>query len=94
MIVNILIALAIFAALPLVLVASLAFTFIYGAEPWDKKQYKIVGALHAVSAILFGALFVIDYLMIRNFEHWFWLILPAIFAFLSWKYWRKTKPRT
>lgn len=78
------IGLTILCALPVVIAATLVFTFSSGKQPWNKKTYRVVGALQALIAILFAALLVINYLLIHTLDHWFALAIPAVFGALAY----------
>lgn len=81
--------LAALCALPIVIATALIFTFISGAEPWNKKTYRAIGALYAITAILFAALFAIGWALTQTQENWWGLAISAVFGLISWNYLRK-----
>lgn len=85
------IGLAILCALPVVIAATLVFTFSSGKQPWNKKTYKVVGALQALTAILFAALLAVNYLLIHTLEYWFVFLIPAVFGALAYNNLRQAK---
>lgn len=76
--------LAALGALPVVIATTLIFTFTSGKKPWNKKTYRAVGALQALTAILFAALLAVNYLLIHTLEHWFTFLIPVVFGALAY----------
>lgn len=76
-------ALVLMCALGLCLLLASVLTFAYGQEPWNAKQYRKVGVLHAATTVLFALLFVIYYAITGHMDIWYTLAILPVFALLS-----------
>ena len=80
--------------LPISFACSLVLGFWFGNEPLQNNQYKILGALHALSAVLFSTLSIVEIFLTGNARGtatWIGFVLSAIFAYLSYDKFKKTR---